>query len=229
MEENHASSIMGWFRQRFGKQRNDSDQVKACKRSQACSSRPPDPPACSSSSSSSSSDQPLPWALSSSFRSSLTYDVFVCHNEEDGDLAQGLASFLEAPSKGLRCYLQERDCPAGGAVSSELLRAVQDSHCWLLLVTPNFTRDEWCSYQMHQVLSEGPMSQRIIPAVLNMPRSQIPLELRFLYTVDLNASKEFGYALVYKAVLQYLKDMSEKEKPSGASQSDVSNRQHSSH
>uniref|UniRef100_A0A673GT93 Toll-interleukin 1 receptor (TIR) domain containing adaptor protein n=1 Tax=Sinocyclocheilus rhinocerous TaxID=307959 RepID=A0A673GT93_9TELE len=209
--------ICSWFRQRFGKQRNDSDQVKPCKCSQTCSpghsNTSSSVSVCSSSSSSSSpkssisakpsaSDQPLPSVLSSRFRSSLRYDVFVCHNDEDSDLAQSLASFLEAPSNGLRCYLQERDCPAGGAVSTELLQAVQDSHCWLLLVTPNFVKDDWCSYQMHQVLSEGPMSQRIIPAVVNMPRSQLPLELRFLFTVDLNTNKEFGYTLVYKAVLQ---------------------------
>ncbi len=211
----HFCASSGWFRQRFGRQRNDSDQVKPCTCSQTCSSGHSNTSSsvCSSSSSSSSlkssisakpsaSDQPLPSVLSSPFRSSLRYDVFVCHNDEDSDLAQSLASFLEAPSNGLRCYLQERDCAAGGAVSSELLQAVQVSHCWLLLVTPNFVKDEWCSYQMHQVLSEGPMSQRIIPAVVNMPRSQLPLELRFLFTVDLNMNKDFGYTLVYKAVLQ---------------------------
>ncbi len=111
-------------------------QVKPCTCSQTCSSGHSNTSSsvCSSSSSSSSlkssisakpsaSDQPLPSVLSSPFRSSLRYDVFVCHNDEDSDLAQSLASFLEAPSNGLRCYLQERDCAAGGAVSSELLQA----------------------------------------------------------------------------------------------------------
>uniref|UniRef100_A0A8C2F2X3 Toll-interleukin 1 receptor (TIR) domain containing adaptor protein n=1 Tax=Cyprinus carpio TaxID=7962 RepID=A0A8C2F2X3_CYPCA len=227
----HIFASSGWFRQRFGKQRNDSDQVKPCSQTSSSGHSNTSGSVCSSSSSSSSvkssisakpssSDQSLPSVLSSPFRSSLRFDVFVCHNDEDSDLAQSLASFLEAPSNGLRCYLQERDCPAGGAVSTELLQAVQDSHCWLLLVTPNFVKDDWCLYQMHQVLSEGPMSQRIIPAVVNMPRSQLPPELRFLFTVDLNTNKEFGYTLVYRAVLQYLKDMSEKKKPSSASQSD---------
>ncbi|XP_073706978.1 toll/interleukin-1 receptor domain-containing adapter protein [Garra rufa] len=226
MEENRFSSIIGWFRQRFGKQTNDLDQDKPCKCSQTCSSGHSNISNSVSSTSSvnssistkpSASDQPLPSVLFSHFRSSLRYDVFVCHNDEDSDLAQSLTSFLEQPSNGLRCYLQERDCPAGGAVSTELLQAVQDSHCWLLLVTPNFVRDDWCSYQMHQVLSEGPMSQRIIPAVVNMPRSKLPLELRFLFTVDLNMNKESGYNQVYRAVLHYLKDMSEKEKPRNAS------------
>lgn len=209
----HIFASSGWFRQRFGKQRNDSDQVKPCSQTSSSGHSNTSGSVCSSSSSSSSvkssisakpssSDQTLPSVLSSPFRSSLRFDVFVCHNDEDSDLAQSLASFLEAPSNGLRCYLQERDCPAGGAVSTELLQAVQDSHCWLLLVTPNFVKDDWCLYQMHQVLSEGPMSQRIIPAVVNMPRSQLPPELRFLFTVDLNTNKEFGYTLVYRAVLQ---------------------------
>ncbi|KAK2894964.1 hypothetical protein Q8A67_012193 [Cirrhinus molitorella] len=158
--------------------------------------------------------------VSSAFWKANEYDVFVCHNDEDSDVAQSLTCFLENPSNGLRCYLQERDCPAGGAVSTELLQAVQDSHCWLLLITPNFVKDDWCLYQMHQVLSEGPMSQRIIPAIVNMPRSKLPLELRFLFTVDLNMNKEFGYTQVYRAVIHYLKDMSEKEKPRNASQSD---------
>ncbi|XP_052008801.1 toll/interleukin-1 receptor domain-containing adapter protein isoform X2 [Xyrauchen texanus] len=121
----------------------------------------------------------------------------------------------EGHSKGLRCYLQERDCPLGGAVSTELLQAVHDSHCWVLLITPNFLNDDWCLYQMHQVLSEGPMSQRIIPAVLNMPRSELPQELRFVFTVDFNRNKEVGYNQVYKTVIHYMKDIIEKDlKPS---------------
>ncbi|XP_056090234.1 toll/interleukin-1 receptor domain-containing adapter protein [Rhinichthys klamathensis goyatoka] len=232
MEENRTSSIMGWFRQRFGKQRNESDQSKASTCSQECSSGHSNTTSISSSSSSSSSsskpstsakpsvsEEPLPSVLFSSSRSSRRFDVYLCHTEKDFDLAQSLAGFLEDPCKGLRCFLQDRDCPLGGAVSTEILRAVRDSHCWVLLLTPHFLEDEWCLYQMHQVLSEGPISQRIIPAVINMPRSQIPLELRYVFTVDLNVNKEYGYSQVYKTVLHYLKDMCEKEKPSNESHS----------
>lgn len=132
--------------------------------------------------------------------------------------AQSLATFLEQPGKSLRCFLQERDCALGGAVSTELLQALRDSHCWLLLITPHFLKDDWCLYQMHQVLSEGPMSQRIIPSVLDMPRSELPLELRFLFTVDLNVNREFGFKQVYSTVLHYLKDVCEKETSSSVSQ-----------
>ncbi|XP_067275883.1 toll/interleukin-1 receptor domain-containing adapter protein isoform X2 [Pseudorasbora parva] len=215
MEESRVSSIMGWFRRRFGNQRNELDQSEPHTCSQKCSSGHSDSTSscsmCPSSSSSSSkstssvklsaSEKPLPSVLFSSFRSARRYDLCVCHAEKDIDLAQDLASFLEESSKGLRCYLQERDCPPGGAVSSELLQAVRDSHCWVLLLTPDFLKDDWCLYQMHQVLSEGPMSQRIIPAIINMPRSELPLELRFVFTVDLNMNKAFGYTQVYMTVI----------------------------
>ncbi|XP_072551492.1 toll/interleukin-1 receptor domain-containing adapter protein isoform X2 [Salminus brasiliensis] len=128
-----------------------------------------------------------------SFRWTCRYDVFVCHSDENIAQAHALASFLEAPSRELRCYLQTRDCPLGGAVSSELCKAVQSSHCWVLLISPSFLQDDWCLYQMHQTLCEGPMSQRIIPAVLDMHISEIPHELRFFYIVDLNRNHEAGY------------------------------------
>ncbi|XP_055030220.2 toll/interleukin-1 receptor domain-containing adapter protein [Misgurnus anguillicaudatus] len=227
MEENRASGIMGWFRQHFGKQRNNLDQ---CKRSQkdiptisnsSCSSANSEYTSSASSKSSSfPSQKPLPTVLFSTFRSTLRYDVCLCHSDKDIEQAQGLASFLEDPSKGLRCYLQERDCPLGGAVFSELLQALHDSHCWVLLITPNFLKDDCCSYQMHQALSEGPMSQRIIPTVLNLPRSELPQELRFVFSVDLNRNKEFGYIQIYNTVLNYLTERLEKEESCNVSQSD---------
>uniref|UniRef100_A0A3B1IUA7 TIR domain-containing protein n=1 Tax=Astyanax mexicanus TaxID=7994 RepID=A0A3B1IUA7_ASTMX len=53
-----------------------------------------------------------------------------------------------------------------------------------LLISPSFLTDDWCMYQMHQALSEGPMSQRIIPAVLR------------------HEPMKAGYTRVYRAVLQ---------------------------
>ncbi|XP_056621450.1 toll/interleukin-1 receptor domain-containing adapter protein isoform X1 [Triplophysa dalaica] len=239
MEKKRVSGIMGWFHQHFGKQRNELDQGNSCTCPQKdnfvlsncksssgnhtytthCETSCSVESSVSSASSSlpckktsiSSYESPLPAVLSSTFRSTLKYDVCLCHSDKDIDQVHSLVSFLEAPSKGLRCYLLERDCPPGGAVSTELLQALHDSHCWVLFITPNFLKDDWCLYQMHQVLSEGPISQRIIPAVLNIPRSELPQELRFVFCVDFNRNIEGGYNQVYKTLIHYLKDMLEKE------------------
>ncbi|XP_062860036.1 toll/interleukin-1 receptor domain-containing adapter protein [Trichomycterus rosablanca] len=165
----------------------------------------------SSSFSSPSSAQSLPPALSAPFRFTRTYDVCVCHSDKDNTQASALVSFLETSYRGLRCYWYPRDCSYGAALSTELCKAIQASHCWVLLLSPQFMQDEWCWYQMQQVISEGPMSQRIIPTMLNMRISEIPKELRFFYTVDLNRNQEAGYTQVYRTVLQYLKDMCKRE------------------
>lgn len=156
----------------------------------------------SSSSSSLSSTEALPPILSAPFRFSRTYDVCVCHSNENATQAGALISFLETSYRGLRCYWQPRDCSLGAALSTEFCKAIQASHCWVLLLSPQFMQDEWCWYQMQQVISEGPMSQRIIPTVLNMKISEVPKELRFFYTVDLNRNQEAGYSQVYRTVLQ---------------------------
>ncbi|XP_066541456.1 toll/interleukin-1 receptor domain-containing adapter protein [Hoplias malabaricus] len=227
METKYGSSIFGWFRQKFGKSRNESILYCGSKNtedsgsssrgnssslncscdtstlSDCATSSQNKPPPCPSFSQGSSR---LLSVLKDPFRWTFMYDVCVCHCEENISQAYALVSFLESPSRGLRCYLQTRDCPVGGAVSTEVCKAIESSHCWVLLISPNFLRDDWCLYQMHQVICEGPMSQRIIPAVLDMHISQIPHELRFFYTVDLSKNHEKGYVQVYRTVLQYLKD-----------------------
>lgn len=133
--------------------------------------------------------------LGSTLRWDKKYDVFVCHSSVDSDSEEAarLVSFLEASPLSLRCFLQDRDeCP-GGVKSTELCQAVQDSHLWALLITPNFLEDDWCHYMMHQALAEGATSNRIIPLVRNLTRCQYPPELQFLSWIDLSNNPDWGY------------------------------------
>ncbi|XP_031146757.1 toll/interleukin-1 receptor domain-containing adapter protein [Sander lucioperca] len=174
---------------------------------------------CSSSSSSSlgtspSKPQQPQSALMSLLRWSRKYDVLVCHSSVDSDIEEAvrLVSFLEASPCSLRCFLWQRDTCPGGAMSTELCQAVQNSHLRALLITPHFLQDDWCKYMMHQALAEGPMSNRIIPLVQNLSHSQYPQELRFYFYIDLSRNPDRGYALVNKTVLKYLKDLVKNEK-----------------
>ncbi|XP_070762165.1 toll/interleukin-1 receptor domain-containing adapter protein [Enoplosus armatus] len=153
-------------------------------------------------------------ALSSLLRWNRNYDVFVCHSSVDSDMEEALrlVSFLEASPRSLRCFLRQRDDCPGGAISTELCQAVQNSHLWALLITPDFLQDEWCKYMMHQALAEGPMSNRIIPLVQNLSRSQFPQELKFFFYIDLSRNPDRGYTLLNKAVLKYLEDLVRNEK-----------------
>lgn len=141
--------------------------------------------------------------LGSKLRWSKKYDVFVCHSPVDSDSEEAaqLVSFLETSPRSLRCFLPHRDEHPGGATCTELCQAVQDSHLWALLITPNFLQDDWCHYMMHQALAEGTMSSRIIPLLLNLSHSQCPQELRFFCFIDLSGDPDRGYRRISDTVL----------------------------
>uniref|UniRef100_A0AAV2J3V5 TIR domain-containing protein n=1 Tax=Knipowitschia caucasica TaxID=637954 RepID=A0AAV2J3V5_KNICA len=147
--------------------------------------------------------------LDSAVRWSRPYDVFVCHSCEPGDTeeAERLVSFLEAPSRNLRCYLSHRDSSPGAAIPTELYQAVHNSHIKVLLVSQHFLSDGWCTYVMHQAMVDGPMSNRLIPLVRNLMHSDVPPELKVYSYCDLSRNTELCFALVYRTVLQYLKDL----------------------
>ncbi|KAM7050479.1 toll/interleukin-1 receptor domain-containing adapter protein isoform 1-T2 [Molossus nigricans] len=145
---------------------------------------------------------------SSSGRWSRDYDVCVCHSEEDLEAAQELVAYLEGSSASLRCFLQLRDSSPGSAIVSELCRALDSSHCRVLLITPGFLRDPWCRYQMLQALSQAPGAEgRIIPLLAGLARSAYPPELRFMYFVD-GRGPDHGFHQVKEAILRYLQTLS---------------------
>lgn len=146
---------------------------------------------------------------SSSGRWSRDYDACVCHSEEDLAAAQELVAYLEDSPASLRCFLQLRDSAPGGAIVSELCRALDSSHCRVLFITPGFLRDPWCRYQMLQALSHAPGSEgRTIPLLAaGLARTAYPAELRFMYFVD-GRGPDQGFRQVKEAILRYLQNLS---------------------
>lgn len=146
--------------------------------------------------------QQLNIALNSELRWKRRYDVFVCHSSAHTDIEEAtrLVLFLEEAPRSLRCFLWQRDTCPGGAISTEFCQAVADSHIRALLITPSFVQDDWCNYMMHQTLSEGPMSNRMIPILQNLSHSQYPQELKFYYYIDLSKNPDQGFSMVNKTV-----------------------------
>lgn len=220
IKHDDVSNMYGWFQKllksRVSLSAQHDKEAKVTKAQvSSVNSVPTSPSSASSSGKTPSESLQSQSALSSTLRWSRKYDVFVCHSSSDSDSEEAgrLVSFLEASPHSLRCFLQQRDDCPGGAVSSELCQAVQNSHIWALLITPNFLMDEWCKYMMHQALAEGPMSNRIVPLAHNLPLSQYPQELKFLIFIDLNRNPGIkGYKILNETVLKYLEVLTEKEK-----------------
>ncbi|NWR62555.1 TIRAP protein, partial [Bucorvus abyssinicus] len=139
---------------------------------------------------------------SDSARWSKTYDVCICHSEVDLELVEELVSYLEGEPESFRCFLQLRDAAPGSAVVTELCDAVQNSHCWVMLVTPGFLSDPWCKYQMHQALAEAPLANgRTIPVMKDVERKDYPKELRNLYYISM-ARKESSFRQIRDTVVR---------------------------
>ncbi|NXO02530.1 TIRAP protein, partial [Rhinopomastus cyanomelas] len=136
-----------------------------------------------------------------------TYDVCICHSEVDLELVEELVSYLESQPQSFRCFLQPRDATPGSAVVTELCDAVQNSHCWVMLITPGFLRDPWCKYQMHQALAEAPLANgRTIPVLKDVDRKDYPMELRNLYYIHM-ALKENCFRQIRDTVVRYLQEL----------------------
>ncbi|KAM6312511.1 toll/interleukin-1 receptor domain-containing adapter protein isoform 1-T3 [Podargus strigoides] len=203
--------MAGWFRRLLHKPKPSSVE------SSASSS-----PSSSSSSAQSSGSSPgvslarsvrpspvsvLDISASGSARWEKSYDVCICHSEVDLELVEELVSYLEAQPESFRCFLQLRDAVAGSAVVTELCNAVQNSHCWVMLITPGFLQDPWCKYQMHQALAEAPLANgRTIPVLKDVDRKDYPKELRNLYYIYM-ALKENSFRQIRDTIVRYLQEL----------------------
>ncbi|HEV1284021.1 MAG TPA: protein kinase [Bryobacteraceae bacterium] len=67
--------------------------------------------------------------------SAAVYDVFVSHASRDLDFARSLVAELEL--RGARCFCAPDDIPAGKAVPEALAEAIQNSRCFVLILTEN--------------------------------------------------------------------------------------------
>ncbi|XP_053308358.1 toll/interleukin-1 receptor domain-containing adapter protein [Spea bombifrons] len=164
---------------------------------------PPPSPAAST-----PSGRPPPVWPERSVRWDRPYDVYICHSAEDSELGLRMLAYLEAQPETLRCFLPLRDMELGSPIPSEMCHGVGGSHCWVMLLTPRFLRDSWCKYQMHLALGRSPDSAgRFIPVMVDLPRSQYPPELAFMYYIRATAGDSHVFAQVRKWILEYLKKL----------------------
>ncbi|NXH09558.1 TIRAP protein, partial [Bucco capensis] len=202
----------GWFRRLLHKPKPSSVESKL---NTSCSTSSSSAAKSSSSSSSTSLARSVPLSplsvldinASDSARWNKSYDICICHSEVDLELVEELVSYLEGQPESFRCFLQLRDAAPGSAVVTELCDAVQNSHCWVMLITPGFLQDPWCKYQMHQALAEAPLANgRTIPVLKDVDRKDYPKELRNLYYIYM-ALKENSFRQIRDTVMRYLQEL----------------------
>ncbi|CAM5171926.1 unnamed protein product [Eretmochelys imbricata] len=202
--------MAGWVRRLLQKPKQSSSSAESSlntKQSPSSSSAVVTSSSTSSSVASRSPASQVSISSSGSARWAKSYDVCICHSNGDFEFVEEMVSYLESQPEGIRCFLQLRDAMPGSAITTELCDAVQNSHCWVLLITPSFLEDPWCRYQMHQALAEAPMANgRTIPVLKGIDRRDYPRELRCLYYIDVTR-KENGFRQIKDTILRYLQEL----------------------
>ncbi|KAM4015812.1 toll/interleukin-1 receptor domain-containing adapter protein isoform 1-T2 [Anomaloglossus baeobatrachus] len=144
----------------------------------------------------------------SSVRWQSPYDVYICHSEADCSYAMEMLSYLEQQPEKLRCFLPMRDMVAGGPIPSEMCSGLESSHCWVMLMTPQFLTDNWCKYQMHQFLAQAPCSNgRLIPVIIGLSFAQYPTVVKHMYAIKGALNDHRVFSKVKEAIVAYLKEM----------------------
>ncbi|NP_001086555.1 toll-interleukin 1 receptor (TIR) domain containing adaptor protein L homeolog [Xenopus laevis] len=138
-------------------------------------------------------------------RWSRLYDAYICHSDKDSNYALKLLSYLESQPENLRCFLPMRDMSLGSPIPSEICSGLRNSHCWIMLLTPEFLSDGWCKFQMHQALVESPLSEgRFIPVMINLEMSQYPPELRFMHAIRSRSCDDSVFCQIRNSISSYL-------------------------
>ncbi|XP_066463364.1 toll/interleukin-1 receptor domain-containing adapter protein [Eleutherodactylus coqui] len=153
---------------------------------------------------------PVPVWPANSVRWQSQYDVYICHSREEADCSYAIEmlSYLEQQPEKLRCFLPMRDMLAGSPIPSEMCSGLENSHCWVMLLTPHFLSDNWCKYQMHQFLAHAPYSNgRLIPIVFGLTLAQCPPEIKHMYVFRGALGDKTVLIKVKGAIVTYLKEM----------------------
>jgi hypothetical protein len=88
----------------------------------------------------------------------------------------------------------------GSASVFEIERVILNSHCTLLVVTPQYLKSEWCLFEsaLIQTIDPAARHRRVLPVVIE--KSDLPLRLRMLNYLDLTDATLQGQGLARLAV-----------------------------
>jgi len=115
----------------------------------------------------------------------LQYDVFISYCPAERDWVHGqLLPELEAA--GLKVLIDTRDFELGVPTVKNLERAVEQSECTLVIVSPDWLENTWSAFESFLVQSVDPAGRehKLIPVIYS-PCEQLPRRIAILTCVDL--------------------------------------------
>lgn len=122
------------------------------------------------------------------------YDAFISYSAEDSAWVRDtLLPYLE--SEGLRICIENRDFEPGRARLVNIENAVERSLRTLIVLTPEWVKSEWRSFESLLIQSDDPAGQRARMIPLRLETCEPPKRIAMLTPIDLTQPSETEFQL----------------------------------
>lgn len=118
----------------------------------------------------------------------LKHTVFISHASNDRNLADHLASDLEA--RGISVW-SDRSIKAGENWIEAIEEGLRESEYFILILSPAALKSEWVSFEAGVALSRDPASphRRLLPVLTRgVERSSLPAALRRINAIEMEGT-----------------------------------------
>ena len=98
---------------------------------------------------------------SSSSTSRLSYDVFLSFRGEDTRDNFAYYLYKALLEKGIHTFRDDDEIEGGKRVMTELMQAIEESKCSVIILSKNFASSTWCLNELVKILECEKLGQRI--------------------------------------------------------------------
>ncbi|PON48572.1 hypothetical protein TorRG33x02_320210, partial [Trema orientale] len=102
------------------------------------------------------------------------HDVFLSFRGED--TRNGFLSHLKARlrEKGIKTFIDDQQIEAGEFISPQLIQAIEDSRCSIIIISPRYASSSWCLIELVKILDcMKRMGQIVLPVFYHVNRSDV--------------------------------------------------------
>ena len=118
------------------------------------------------------------------------FDVFLSNAHRDSSVAAALAKALK--KKGLRVWYDQEQVRLGDSFLRDIEYALEHSHCFLLLISPHYSRSQWSNFEMGVALSRAREGHRIVPVFIgDIDSLALPPYVRHFQGFHVKDAKDF--------------------------------------
>jgi hypothetical protein len=104
--------------------------------------------------------------------------IFVSHSSADKLFVNKLRIDLE--ENGFSVWFDELDLNIGDVLSDEISKGIHNSHCFLIVLSPNSINSKWVNYELNEAYAiHITGNKKIIPIIIDdLKKEDIPLRLK---------------------------------------------------